>query len=45
MISSRKENEVRIAITENGRLVELFVENQDTVRHVGEIFLRRSFPA
>lgn len=39
MIGSRKENEVRIAITENGRLVELFVENQETVRHVGEIFL------
>jgi ribonuclease G len=39
IISARKENEVRIAITENGRLVELFVENQETVRHVGEIFL------
>lgn len=39
MIGSRKENEVRIAITENGRLVELFLENQETVRHVGEIFL------
>lgn len=39
IISARNENEVRIAITENGRLVELFVENQQTVRHVGEIYL------
>ena len=39
VISARKENEVRIAITENGQLVELFVENQETVRRVGEIFL------
>ncbi|MEP7234106.1 MAG: Rne/Rng family ribonuclease [Ignavibacteriota bacterium] len=39
IINARMENEVRIAITENGRLVELFVENPETVRHVGEIFL------
>lgn len=39
IINARRENEVRIAITENGRLVELFVENPETVRHVGEIFL------
>ncbi len=39
IINARLENEVRIAITENGRLVELFVENPETVRHVGEIFL------
>lgn len=38
-VSSRKEGETRIAIVENGRLAELFVENQETVRHVGEIFL------
>src|SRR5438874_3964801 len=39
VINARREHEVRIAITENGRLVELFVENPETVRHVGEIFL------
>ena len=39
VINAKRENEVRIAITENGRLVELFVENPGTVRHVGEIFL------
>jgi ribonuclease G len=39
IINAKRENEVRIAITENGRLVELFVENPETVRHVGEIFL------
>ncbi len=39
IINARQENEVRIAITENGRLVELFVENPETIRHVGEIFL------
>lgn len=38
-VSTRKEGETRIAIVENGRLAELFVENQETVRHVGEIFL------
>jgi ribonuclease G len=39
IINAKRENEVRIAITENERLVELFVENPETVRHVGEIFL------
>ena len=39
IINAKRENEVRIAITENSRLVELFVENPETVRHVGEIFL------
>ncbi len=39
IINASQENQVRIAITENGRLVELFVENPETVRHVGEIFL------
>lgn len=38
-VSSRKEGETRIAIVENGRLAELFVENQETIRHVGEILL------
>src|SRR5437016_2164123 len=39
IINAKQENQVRIAITENDRLVELFVENPETVRHVGEIFL------
>src|ERR1043165_9436802 len=39
LINARNENEVRIAITEQGRLVELFVENPETVRHVGEIWM------
>ncbi|MBS1904126.1 MAG: Rne/Rng family ribonuclease [Bacteroidetes bacterium] len=39
IINARNENEVRIAITEQGRLVELFVENPETVRHVGEIWM------
>ncbi len=39
IINARGENEVRIAITEQGRLVELFVENPETVRHVGEIWM------
>ncbi len=39
IISARGDSEVRIAITEQGRLVELFVENPETVRHVGEIWM------
>ncbi|HYM19519.1 MAG TPA: Rne/Rng family ribonuclease [Candidatus Kapabacteria bacterium] len=39
IINTQGDNEVRIAITEQGRLVELFVENPETVRHVGEIWM------
>ncbi len=41
IINAERENEVRIAITEDRHLVELFVETPETERHVGDIFLGR----
>lgn len=41
IINAERENEVRIAITEDHHLVELFVETPETERHVGDIFLGR----
>ncbi len=41
IINADRENEVRIAITEDHHLVELFVETPETERHVGDIFLGR----
>ena len=41
IINAERENEVRIAITEDQHLVELFVETPETERHVGDIFLGR----
>jgi len=41
IINAEREDEVRIAITEDRHLVELFVETPDTERHVGDIFLGR----
>jgi ribonuclease G len=41
IINAESENEVRIAITEDRNLVELFVETPETERHVGDIFLGR----
>jgi ribonuclease G len=38
-INAISDDEVRIAITENDRLVELFVETPETERHVGDIYL------
>jgi Ribonuclease G/E len=40
-INAISDDEVRIAITENDRLVELFVETPETERHVGDIYLGR----
>ncbi len=41
IINAEREDEIRIAIAENDRLVELFVETPETERHVGDIFLGR----
>ncbi len=41
VINAEREDEVRIAITEDRNLVELFVETPETERHVGDIFLGR----
>ncbi|HZK76127.1 MAG TPA: ribonuclease E/G, partial [Candidatus Kapabacteria bacterium] len=41
IINAEREDEVRIAITEERNLVELFVETPETERHVGDIFLGR----
>ena len=41
IINAEREDEVRIAITEDSHLVELFVETPETERHVGDIFLGR----
>lgn len=41
VISAEREDEIRIAITEDQRLVELFIETPETERHVGDIFLGR----
>ncbi|HET6401856.1 MAG TPA: Rne/Rng family ribonuclease [Candidatus Kapabacteria bacterium] len=41
VINAEREDEVRIAITEERNLVELFVETPETERHVGDIFLGR----
>lgn len=38
-INAVNDDEVRIAIAENDRLVELFVETPETERHVGDIYL------
>jgi ribonuclease G len=38
-INAISDDEVRIAITENDRLVELFVETPETERHVGDFYL------
>ncbi len=40
-MNAEREGEVRIAITEEHHLVELFVETPETERHVGDIFLGR----
>lgn len=40
-INAVSDDEVRVAITENDRLVELFVETPETERHVGDIYLGR----
>lgn len=39
IINAQSEDEIRIAITEDRRLVELFVETPETERHVGDIYL------
>lgn len=39
VINASSEDEVRIAITEDQKLVELFVETPETERHVGDIYL------
>jgi ribonuclease G len=41
VINAERDDEVRIAITEERNLVELFVETPETERHVGDIFLGR----
>ena len=41
IINAEREDEIRIAITEDRNLVELFVETPETERHVGDIFLGR----
>jgi len=41
IINAEREDEVRIAITEDSHLVELFVETPETERHVGDVFLGR----
>jgi ribonuclease G len=41
VINAEREDEIRIAITEDNRLVELFIETPETERHVGDIFLGR----
>jgi ribonuclease G len=39
LINSQSEDEIRIAITEDDNLVELFIETPETERHVGDIYL------
>src|ERR1051325_5122049 len=39
IINAQSDDEIRIAITENGKLVELFIETPETERHVGDIYL------
>lgn len=39
IINAQSEDEIRIAITEDNRLVELFVETPETERHVGDVYL------
>lgn len=39
VINAQSDDEIRIAITEDRRLVELFVETPETERHVGDIYL------
>src|ERR1051325_5678423 len=39
IINAQSDDEIRIAITENGKLVELFIETPDTERHVGDVYL------
>ncbi len=41
VINAEREDEIRIAITEDRRLVELFIETPETERHVGDIYLGR----
>ena len=41
IINAERDDEIRIAITEDRNLVELFVETPETERHVGDIFLGR----
>jgi ribonuclease G len=41
VINAEREDEIRIAITEDNRLVELFIETPETERHVGDIYLGR----
>jgi hypothetical protein len=41
VINAEREDEIRIAITEDNRLVELFIETPETQRHVGDIYLGR----
>ncbi|MDP4197959.1 MAG: Rne/Rng family ribonuclease [Bacteroidota bacterium] len=41
IINAEREDEIRIAITEDRRLVELFIETPETERHVGDIYLGR----
>ncbi len=41
IIINTTENGSRIAITEEGKLAELFVDSPDTERHVGDIYLGR----
>jgi len=42
IINAEREDEIRIAITEDRRLVELFIETPETERHVGDIYLGRT---
>ena len=39
IINAASEDEIRIAITEDNRLVELFIETPETERHVGDVYL------
>jgi ribonuclease G len=39
IINAQSDDEIRIAITENNRLVELFIETPETERHVGDVYL------
>ena len=39
IINAQSEDEIRIAITEDRKLVELFIETPETERHVGDIYL------
>jgi ribonuclease G len=41
IINAQSEDEIRIAITEDRALVELFIETPETERHVGDIYLGR----